>query len=276
MSNQTAGQVQAEVCNRDRLRRIKWRFTLYNYEDRIEWLKKVFILSCKYLIFGKEICPTTNKPHLQGYMELKSKRDKASLTKLIPGIWILDADAKREPNTVYCSKDLDYFEYEDKPKIPFRELLKQKVLKEEYNNDNITWKNWQKETIDRINEKPDNRKIYWYWEDKGNVGKTFLCKYIVTKYNGILCEGKSDNIMNQINKAIENEIEPKLVIIDSPRSHENFINYSAIEKLKNGLLYSGKYEGGICVFPHPHVFIYANHEPDLEKMSSDRWVIIKL
>jgi hypothetical protein len=40
---------------------------------------------------------------------------------------------------------------------------------------------WQTEIINLLKDKPDKRTIHWYWEDKGNVGKTTLCKYLVIK-----------------------------------------------------------------------------------------------
>jgi hypothetical protein len=51
------------------------------------------------------------------------------------------------------------------------------------------------------------------------------------------------------------------------------VNYGAIEQIKNGLLFSGKYEGGQCVFNQPHVIVFANAEPKEEQMSMDRWDI---
>ena len=51
------------------------------------------------------------------------------------------------------------------------------------------------------------------------------------------------------------------------------MSYSAIESLKDGLLFSGKYEGGVKLFPPPHVVIFANFLPDMTKLSIDRWDI---
>lgn len=266
-------KVAAEAGNSDQLRRVRWCFTLFNYEDKIEWIKTKFILACKYLIFGEEECPDTKRKHLQGYFELKGKKNKKQIAKLIKGIWLFDAGGKRPEQEVYCSKDQNYFEYEEKKKITMKEQLINECL-QEYNN--VNWKPWQQALIEKIEEKPDNRSIYWIWEEKGNVGKSFLCKYLALKYDAIICEGKTNDILNQINLHIQNDKKPKVILIDSPRSHENYINYSCIEKVKNGLVYSGKYEGGVCAFPCPHVIIFANHEPDTEKMSNDRWKVVAI
>ena len=46
-----------------------------------------------------------------------------------------------------------------------------------------------------------------------------------------------------------------------------------LEQIKNGMIYSGKYEGGQCLFESPHIVIFANSKPEIENMSIDRWNI---
>ena len=74
----------------------------------------------------------------------------------------------------------------------------------------------------------------------------------------------------------EEEKEFKIVLLDIPRSAEGYINYGVLEQLKNGLLYSGKYEGGKCLFDDVHVVVFANFMPDRSQFSEDRWNIIEL
>ncbi len=66
------------------------------------------------------------------------------------------------------------------------------------------------------------------------------------------------------------------MVIDIPRANEGNVSYQAIEDLKNGALFSTKYESGMCVFNSPHVVVFANMAPDLNKLSADRWNIIHL
>lgn len=70
---------------------------------------------------------------------------------------------------------------------------------------------------------------------------------------------------------MENGIIPQIIIMDIPRTLEGKIHLGTVEALKNGMLYSGKYEGGLCMFAHPHVVAFANFEPDKEDLSLDRW-----
>ena len=69
---------------------------------------------------------------------------------------------------------------------------------------------------------------------------------------------------------------PRVVLCDIPRSAAGFINYSVFEKLKDGLLYSGKYEGGVCALDNIHLICFANDEPTYYEVSEDRWNICKI
>jgi hypothetical protein len=82
--------------------------------------------------------------------------------------------------------------------------------------------------------------------------------------------GKSNDMYHTISKfPNKNEV----FIVDCPRSMQDYINYGAIEQIKNGLIFSGKYEGAQLVFNCPHVICFANVAPEIEKMSADRWGI---
>lgn len=76
-----------------------------------------------------------------------------------------------------------------------------------------------------------------------------------------------------INYATTKGSWPSIIIYDIPRTQLDYVNYDALEKLKNGMAMSGKYEGGIILMPNPHVVVFANRPPDESKLSSDRWVI---
>lgn len=257
----------------------KWCFTLNNYTE-IEYNELLNILtsktSYKYII-GKEIGKENNTPHLQGYIESKNQITFNTLKNINNRLHLEKANGTRKQNIIYCSKDNNYITnfnmnlYIDKNSY---------LLNLEYNN--ITWNNFQKDILNIIdNNKPHNRKINWYYEKKGNVGKSFLCKYISLKYkNVIISEGKKDNIYNQVLTLLNNEnydITKRIIILlDISRHNLDYINYGCIESLKNGCFYSGKYEGGNCIYPIPFVFIFSNEEPDLYKWSKDRYNIIKI
>ena len=55
-----------------------------------------------------------------------------------------------------------------------------------------------------------------------------------------------------------------------------YLSWCGIEEIKDMFFYSGKYEGGMVCGENPHVIIFANEEPPLEKMSNDRWRVIEI
>lgn len=250
----------------------KWCFTFNNYsEAEYNDLKESLTQQTQYFIIGKET-GKEGTPHLQGYIEFKHPRRLSTLKELNKKIHWEITKGSKEKNIIYCSKDNNYYIFDAK-----LNTIKYKHEQEILNDfEKIIWKDWQKNIIDLCNTEPHPRKIYWIVDKIGNSGKSFLCKYLYLKHKCIIGEGKSNDIFNQINNSIENNNIPKLILIDSPRSHENFINYSGIEKIKNGLIYSGKYEGGVCCFKNPHIIIFANHNPDKSKFSEDRWEIINV
>ncbi len=136
--------------------------------------------------------------------------------------------------------------------------------------------NWQKDIIKIINEDPDDRTVHWYWSSSGCVGKTSFCKYLVVKEDFIVLGGKACDVRNGVceyAKANDGET-PDRIVINIPRSYASeYVSYEAFENLKDMLFYSGKYEGGMICGNPPHLFIFANFKPDLEKMSADRWKI---
>lgn len=68
----------------------------------------------------------------------------------------------------------------------------------------------------------------------------------------------------------------RVVCIDLARTSESYAPYEAIEQIKNGLIFSGKYDSRTKVFNPPHVFVFANFPPDQAKLSADRWHIVHI
>lgn len=116
----------------------------------------------------------------------------------------------------------------------------------------------------------DDRQITWINDPKGNSGKTWFSKYLLANEHAIrFTNGKCKDIAYAYNYE-------KYIIFDFSRSTENHINYGIIEDLKNGMLFSSKYESTCKMFKPPKIIIMANFEPDKSKMSLDRWDIINI
>lgn len=95
----------------------KFCFTLNNYTE--EDVLSLQNLVCEYIVFGREIAPTTGTPHLQGYISFKSAATIEQLHKkdglARANFRVAKGDANS--NKVYCSKeDPDFFEKGIAPK----------------------------------------------------------------------------------------------------------------------------------------------------------------
>lgn len=249
-----------------------WCFTI-NFESKeildknFDTITQLFSSSGNKYILGKE-CGESKTHHIQGYVSFKSARTFSSMKKMLPRAHIEKAKGNLKSNFAYCSKEENYVTNIDL--TPFKQKVKMKLNKR---YENVIWKPWQQRIIDLVKTEPNERSIHWLWEETGNVGKSFLAKYLAINYDVIIADGKKNDIFNAINVMMEAEKLPKIVLLDVPRHNIEYLNYGAIESIKNGMIYSGKYEGGQCLFPPPHVIIMANCKPDLSKMSSDRWQI---
>lgn len=140
------------------------------------------------------------------------------------------------------------------------------------------WKPWQQSILDELEGEPHKRTITWIYEREGNVGKSYLVKYICLKYDAIIADGKRCDILNQIRVWMEAHPEksPKCLVMDIPRTSQNFVSYGLLESVKNGMAFSGKYEGGRLLFHHPHVVVFSNNFPDTSTMSRDRWNVARI
>lgn len=247
-------------------------FTLHNYSatDATNILR--FFKPKKYII-GFEVCPTTGRKHLQGYLDFKRGVRWETIRKQFKDMRFWKVYGNVKQNYDYCSKEGDFItNITEEDWLTFQEILNKKILEEEYKD--VVWKEFQEKVIKILNGPKSQRNIYWFWESLGNVGKSYLTKWLgITRKGVIIAKGKTTDVFNQVAKMIENKEMPEIIIVDIPRKFMDFVNMGMIEELQNGFFYSGKYEGGKCAFPRPHVICFANRAPDLTEVSDDHWVI---
>lgn len=135
---------------------------------------------------------------------------------------------------------------------------------------------WQLKVVDICKKEPERRVIYWFWSPKGGVGKTELCKYIKMNFNALMVCGKASDMKCAIALRQKNEKPfPDILLMNIPRSIEH-ISYGGIEEIKDGIFFSGKYESDDIIMPTAHLIVFANQEPDYEKMSEDRWKVFDI
>ena len=55
----------------------------------------------------------------------------------------------------------------------------------------------------------------------------------------------------------------KVVLFDITRSQPERFNYEVLESIKNGMIFSGKYESAVRIFADvPHVVVFSNWGPE--------------
>lgn len=269
MAKNNAQTAQARGNTSSRAR--SYTFTLNN------WTKKELhkiLTACETkswsYVIGSEV-GEKGTPHLQGYITNKNPISFSTMKKLMPRAHIEIAVASVRSNYNYCTKSCGDDMWTNIEMIPTRLEKMHKVY------EGVVWKDWQQKIIDVMNSKPDSRTIHWVYDKEGNSGKSFLTKYIALNYNVIIGEGKKNDVYNQIFNFLDDDMKDiDAVLLDVPRYGIGYVNYGVLESLKNGLIYSGKYEGGMCMFSHPHVIVFANSKPNLKHWSKDRCVLITI
>lgn len=214
--------------------------------------------------FGVETAPTTGTVHYQGWISFDTKcRPKEKIK--IPSIHWEPMKGNIDQNIAYCSKEGKYYtNYE-----PF-------LLEDDLADGN--YKPWQREIIDLINGPVDKRKVYWYYDLEGGTGKSALVRHLEIQKKIIgLTGGKSSDIAFMLTQYKPEQI--KAVIIDLPRCSGGLLSFDIIEQIKNGKVFSPKYESKCLMFNSPHLIILSNAPPDqseMRQLSADRWVVRKI
>lgn len=249
---------------------VEWCFTLNNYtcEELNEVSSKVPLLGAKYIV-GHEI-GKKGTPHLQGYIYFKKKCRPKSHFKTDRIYWEKTKGKIIDQN--YCG---------DKNKHPENKILFQKGIPKPtvLMTRELLWPR-QIEIVDKYMEDEDplfGRKVHWYWEVNGNWGKSQTCTHMIDFMGAMEVSGANSDVLCGVTNWIEkNEEAPRIIIFDIPRCNHGAVSYQAIEKIKDGKFFSGKYESGMCRFNRPHIVCFSNEAPAIEELSEDRWEIFRL
>lgn len=239
----------------------KYCFTYNNYTvENIDKLTNTLNALGNW-VFGYEV-GEKGTPHLQGYLNLKGKKSLSSLINII-GIKEIHFEAVKgseKQNIEYCTKEANYVSNFVPPPPEPLELV-------------TVFDPWMLELIDIVKMKACKRSVYWIHEPIGGVGKSSFAKYLCATYGAMyIDEGKKSDLVNLVFNM--KEINSKTVlIIDIPRDNGNKTSYKALEQFKNGMICNTKFETGMRLFNSPHIIVFSNFYPEVEKLSLDRWKI---
>lgn len=256
------------------VKRKYWGFTWYCGEqmtrESVVWktIERYFVMKCTHASMQEERCPTTGRRHIQSFAAFDKAARFREIKELKPILhgWTYICTASEKSNKKYTQKS--------ETAVPGGLWFTKGFVKLTCVRDYPDLYPWQQSVWDMVKEPcDDDRTIYWYWDAEGNKGKTALIKSLVHHMNAFLFEGKTADIANRV---VNMRIPPTICIMNLRRSQEGHVNYNAIEALKDGLLATGKYEGGQTIFDSPHVVVFANFEPDTSALSADRWHVVNL
>jgi len=287
-----------------------WCFTLNNYtpSDVERLLALESEASVSYCVFGREI-GDTGTPHLQGFVQFQGRKTRSSAIALCGQAHF--TVARQVANSIaYCKKDGDFSEVGTAPSSSsgqrsdldaFKEDVVQgnldlKALRDlhsdvfarfprfciEYVHDHQPvrdvedhpFRGWQQELYDELLQPPDPRKIKFLVDVVGNSGKSWFAHYFHLKNvrpSQVILPGKKADMVYALAPGIE------VLFIDAPRSKQGeYLQYDFLEEVKNGYVFSSKYESRMKTLPPCHVIVSMNEEPDLTKLSFDRYDIVRL
>ena len=248
-----------------------WTFTFNNWtSDEYEILLRSIRDNSAKCIIAKEIAPTTGTPHLQGYCSLLRKARPSEIIPFWKKCHWEKAKGNVEAQWLYHTK-LDTVE----PPFHkgFEEMENKYEIIETIKSEDLY--PWEEEIILRYNEhleKRDCRTIYWIIDTKGGKGKTTFCKYLIVNLNfGYFSSGKANDICQYFNTN-----RKKAYCMNFSRASESTIQYQAIEAIKDGLVFSGKYESTHIIMNSPFIIGFSNWMPEYIKLTKDRWMIMNL
>ena len=242
-----------------------WVFTINNYHDTVDTVLLDRLKNEEY-VWQHEV-GESGTPHIQGYVRFKNARYFSSVKDLLTVEGIVPHIEKCKNNKraiEYCQKD----ESRNGPR--FLKGVKKMVRL----LDPLCGKTlypYQEKIIDIISGPPDERKIHWFYERKGNVGKSALAKHMAMNYNAIILDGKNSDIKCGIADWVETHGSVDVCILDITRSDAGYVSYKSLEHIKNGCFYNTKYVSRMCLFNTPHLIVFANFEPLRGELSLDRW-----
>ncbi len=243
---------------------VRWVFTLRAKDRSPQDLKGILKGIAKEWFFQKEQGAGNNAyEHYQGVFALNMPKQVLSTVKNLLGF-----------NDVHLETCRDWvaakaYSQKDDTRIDGPWTSSGSKLNPQFQLQRAKFHLWQVQALGWVTAEPDNRHITWVIDKKGGAGKSMFVNYCIDNLDAVAFNnGKESDIAYCYE-------EQSIVLFDLPRAKAH-VNYVTMEDMKNGRLFSGKYESKNKRFNPPHVVVFANWLPDFDKMSLDRWKIYNL
>lgn len=267
---------------------------------------------CVYGIKGRET-GASGTPHLQGFFVLRVPYRLRRLKSILGNRCHLEpARGTSQQARDYCQKEGDFDEYGVFPSEPGRrndlarffewaddfELANGRpagspdVAREHPNiyirypratrlanlrsrrslfNGLAELREWQSELEQELEDAANDREIVFVVDRDGGSGKTSFCRHMLStrcEAVQVLSSGKRDDLAHAVLP------HKSVFLFNVARGGMEFLSYSLLEQLKDRLVWSGKYNSNMKVLHHtPHVVVFCNEEPDMTKLTEDRYKI---
>jgi len=237
-------------------------FTLNNYtDDHEQYLQG---LNAQFVIYGREVAPTTGTKHLQGVVQFAKPRRMGPILRHLAGIHVerlLDPTAAIE----YCRKEGDF--YESGEYIPSRrgkrtdlEELRTKISKEGATVRRLLDEhplNYQQlkyaETLQKYVPPPEiERTIKWFWGPTGAGKSSSAMELLKTHGADIAVLGGNLNFMNGYDGHT-------LVLIDDFRPKN--IDFDTFLRLLDRYPVTCNVKGTTSPWRAQHIYITAPQHP---------------
>jgi len=293
-----------------------WCFTVqYNDNEDEQILLQLRSLheagTVSYVIAGREVAPTTGQKHLQCFAIFDARKSFSVVRSLLPQCHLERARGSPSQAADYCRKDGNFEEHGVPPSsnkgkrtdwerfrdwcleldvapsdrdfidhfpslfgrypASCRRIASELVPKPILRDGEL--RPWQADLYNRLGDPPDDRRIEFFVDSVGGSGKSWFCGYVFSRIDGVqlLGPGKRDDLAHMV------DVRSRVFLVNVPRGQMEYLNYGVLEMLKDRMVLSPKYESSMKILLNtPHVIVFSNEEPDMEKMSADRYVMHEL
>jgi hypothetical protein len=287
--------------------------TINNYTD--EHIDALNGIDCKYIVYGREVAPTTGTPHLHAFIIFHNARSLVSVsTELGGSLDIQRAQGTSQEARAYCKKDGNFIERGDTP-----------TGGERNRSDVHKAVAWVKQFVADNGRAPTEREIaveqpvaFMRYPRMLLLGEKIAPPPVLVEGNPRTWQAhlEEELLGDADDRQVKFLYDPEgnvgktwfshyffskhpditqllgpgrredmtytidasksVFFINVPRGSLENLQYTVLEMLKDKVVFSSKYQSCVKYLDkRPHVIVMTNEWPDMEKMSADRYDIIQ-
>lgn len=271
-----------------------WSVTIYGNRGPLpdaKRMKEVFAEFAAQWMFQTERGGQAKKLHYQCRMILEPAQMTETLLHVFEcrGMHRDDVTFKPESNKSICQGGLSFYVMKDDTRVegPWHDPTYRPKKVVVYEGKDLacmkTPREFQSYVMRQCRAQPNDRDMYWWWNQSGCGGKSKLMKFMRMS----LGDEKWDmarvpmGSATQIKTAVIEKGPHRIYMVDLPRvrgSDERQQElFSALEEIKNGWVESPMYgKAAELLMEPPHIHIFSNELPNLLFASMDRWRIFTI